>query len=115
MKKILIILPLIVLLIWLSDYSFEREKKTRQEKFDTIATTTYNKYTDSKDSVYYVVNYMNDTVDWWGYSNGIPTSKKQMELIKRQVDSMAYHLGYTPYIGYTLMNPRFFEYYGRTN
>lgn len=110
MRKILIVLPLIVLLIWSSNYIIEQKKTAKVEWRDTIVTVKYNEYIHGKDSTYYVINGMHDTVDWWGYANGIRTSKEQMEEVRRCVDSLAYYFGYTPYIGYTLLR---YKYYGR--
>lgn len=108
MRKIIWFVLFIVLLALSSEYSFDKEREEKAAKKDTIVSTKHN-----KDTMYYVVNYNHDTLDWWGYYSGQPISKKEWDTILRRVDSFAFYFGYTPYIGYTLLNPGFWDYFGK--
>lgn len=104
MKKILIVIVVFVTLVCSFDYFFEKEKREKIEKLDTIISITYDTITNKRDSINYVVNYYGDTIDWWGYINKQKASKKHMDSVKRRIDSLAFLFGYTPYIGYTFFN-----------
>lgn len=110
MRKIIWFAIFIVLLALSSGYIFEKERDERAMKVDTVVSVK-----SKRDTMFFVVNYIHDTIDWWGHYNGQFVSRKGMDCMLRRVDSLAFYLGYTPYIGYTLLNPKFWYYLGQYN
>ena len=68
--------------------SFPFRLSVPKSTLDTLMTI----WNDS-DSMFFVVNEHHDTIDWWGYSQGVEVSKKQFEEIVRIADTLLI-LGY---------------------
>lgn len=83
MKKFISVVLVLICLGWIVNCS-PNGKSAYSSSQDTII----NIWGDG-DSMFFVVNENQDTIDWWGYSQGVRIGKKQFGEIKAVVDTLA--------------------------
>ena len=87
MRKILLIIVAVLLLGCLIGCPFINRNISIEEKTDTILQV------NDSDTLFFIVNEHQDTIDWYGHSKGVWISKKHYEQLRRIADTLE-ELGY---------------------
>ena len=82
MRKIIAIL-LILLCAGGLESCQDSKLKSSKSPIDTIVSVQEN-----GDSLFFVINEKNETIDWWGYSLGVKVNKQQYDSIRKIADTL---------------------------